>query len=96
MEAEQKSLKDPLKKEGNVGSKSLNIFKKILLNPEDKSASNQKQKEQPVAQNWIETYIHKLEFMFLKLGGEDEEMANRMKRMDKFEELALEVRQSIR
>ena len=30
--------------------------------------------------------------MFLKLGGEDEEMANKMKRMDKFEELALEVR----
>jgi len=30
--------------------------------------------------------------MFLKLGGEDEEMANRNKLKDKFEELAVEVR----
>ena len=36
--------------------------------------------------------MHKLEFMFLKLGGEDEEMANRIKLKDKFEELAVEVR----
>jgi len=35
--------------------------------------------------------------MFLKLGGEDEEMKMRqMKKMDKFEEGALEVRQNIK
>jgi hypothetical protein len=88
-------LKDPIVKPAPSENKGLNIFKKMMLNPEDKNKSMHD--KQIVAKDWLETYTHKLEYMFLKLGGEDEEMKMRqMKKMDKFEEGALEVRQNIK
>ena len=70
METEERQLKDPINPVGQ--NKTLNIFKKMMLNPEDKNDSKKAREEkQLVAKDRLETYTHKLEFMFLKLGGED-------------------------
>ena len=54
-------------------------------------------REQPIASTKLETYVHKLEYMFLRLGGEDEEMrARNIKWTDKFEDKALQVRNKVK
>lgn len=94
MDSEQRALKDPINKPADAKPK--NVFSKIFLNPEN-AEDSKRAKEQPVAQNRLETYVHKLEYMFLKLGGEDEEMKMRnLKRTDKFEDKAVQVRNKIK
>lgn len=72
MDTEERGLKEPMAKPAGE-NKSLNIFKKMMLNP-DNEKQKEKDSKQLIAKDRLETYTHKLEYMFLKLGGEDEEM----------------------